>query len=201
MTGKRSVDTVGRQRATGIVLLAVLSVLLSACGVGLDAAPNVVKRKDVPFGLLRPIPTTTVPAHPAEYVTIYLDGSQRLVAVDRELPSPVTVTSVLRALGAGPTSAEAAEGLQSPISTAAPLVAVRRATTTVTVGVTAAFTKLAEEDQAIAVAQLVYTLTVVPGISSVSIRIDGKRAKVPTAKGSLRAGPLGRADYVTVAPI
>lgn len=201
MSGEPVAEAVGHRRAMVIALVVLLSVLLSACGVGLDAAPNVVANKDVPFGLLRPVPPTTVPANSDEYASVYLDGPQRLVAVDRELPAPVTVASVLQALAAGPTSAEAAEGLQSPISTAAPLTVVHLGTTTVTVDVAATFTKLAEQEQATAVAQLVYTLSVFPGITSVSIRIDGKRAKVPTSKGTLRAGPLDRADYVTVAPI
>lgn len=126
--------------------------------------------------------------------TIYLEGPQRLVAVSRDVPAPVTAARVLAALGQGPTSVEASEGLQSPISTAAPLTIWRLGPTSVTVNITNAFTTLAGQNQAIAVAQLVYTLTALPGVDSVGIRIDGKKAKVPTGKGTLSGGPLDRAD-------
>ncbi len=190
-----------RRRAVAPSCVAVFALVLSACGLGVNASPNLVSPKQVPFGLLRPSAPTTTPARPGQYVTIYLDGPQRLVAVSREIPTPISIAGVLLALGEGPTSVEASEGLQSPVSTAAPLTLWRIRTTTVTVNVAGSFTKLTGEDQALAMAQLVYTLTVLPGITGVSIRIHGKKAKVPTAKGTLSRGPLDRADYATVAPI
>ena len=191
----------GRRSAAAPAYAAILALVLSGCGLGVNASPNLVNPKQVPYGLLRPSPPTTAPTQPGQYVTIYLQGPQRLVAVSREVPSPVSAARVLVALGNGPTSVEASHGLQSPISTAAPLSLWRLRTTSVTVNVTGAFTKLAGLDQAVAVAQLVYTLTALPGIASVRIRINGKRAKVPTVKGTLSGAPLGRADYSTVAPI
>ena len=174
---------------------------VSACGLGVDASPQLVNPKQVPFGLLHPSTPTTSPEILGQYATIYLQGPQRLVAVSRDVPAPVTAARVLTALSQGPTSAQAAEGLQSPISTAAPLTLWRLRATSVTVNLAKAFTTLAGENQAVAVAQLVYTLTALPGIDSVRIRIDGKKAKVPTGKGTLSGGPLDRADYATLAPI
>lgn len=183
------------------VLVVTLAFGLSSCGIAADSSPTFVNKKSVPFGLLRPSPTTTLATPPGEYVTIYLEGPKRLVAVSRNLPAPVTVGAVLHALGDGPTSQQAAEGLQSPISTASPITLWRAGSTTVTVSVSSTFTKLAEEDQTIAVAQLVYTLTALPGVDAVRVRIDGKRAKVPTAKGTLSGSALQRSAYATLAPI
>jgi hypothetical protein len=181
--------------------LASLALLLAGCGLAANASPTVVSPRHVPFGLLQPSSPTTAPTRLGQYVTVYLKGPQRLVAVSREVPAPVTAARVLVALGAGPTSKEASDGLESPISTAVPLTIWRLGPTTVTVNVADAFTKLAGPEQAVAAAQIVYTLTVLPGIESVSIRIGGRRAKVPTTKGTLSGGPLDRADYPTVAPI
>ena len=189
------------RRVAALACVALLALGVSACGLGVDASPRLVNPKQVPFGLLRPSTPTTSPAFVGQYATIYLEGPQRLVAVSREVPAPVTAARVLTALGQGPTSVEASEGLQSPISTAAPLTIWRIGTTSLTVNVAKAFTTLAGQNQAIAVAQLVYTLTALPGIDSIGIRINGKRAKVPTGKGTLSGGPLDRADYATVAPI
>jgi hypothetical protein len=189
-----------RCAAAGAALV-LLGVLLAGCGVGLDTAPNVVSTKDVPFGLLKPAPPTTTTPDVRQFATIYLAGPSRLVAASRGVPAPPTLRGILDALGEGPTSAQAARGLESPISTAAPLTLVREVGGTVTVGVAATFTKLAEPDQAVAVAQLVYTLTAFPTVSAVDVRIGDKAAKVPTAKGTLSHGPLVRTDYVTLAPI
>jgi spore germination protein GerM len=208
MTGRR--PQARRSACFGACVVAC-AILLGACGVGVNASPKVVNPKDVPFGLLRPSTPTTAPTRSGQYVTIYLvgrvttasshsAGSQRLVAVSREIPAPVTAARVLTALAAGPTSEEASQGLESPISTASPLTLWHLGTTGVTVNVAGGFTKLAGQDQAMAVAQVVFTLTAL-GIESVGIRIDGKRAKVPTPKGTLSGGPLNRTDYATVAPI
>ncbi|MDA8310106.1 MAG: GerMN domain-containing protein [Actinomycetota bacterium] len=180
---------------------ALLALVAAACGVDVQASPTVVNPKQVPFGLLHRSTPTTAPARSGQYVTIYLVGSEHLVAVSRDVPTPVTAAGILHALGTGPTPEEASEGLRSPISTAVPLTLWQLATTTITVNVAGSFTTLAGQDQAEAAAQLVYTLTSLPGITSVGIRIDGKSATVPTAKGTLSAGPLDRGDYETLAPI
>jgi spore germination protein GerM len=193
--------TRGARALRAAILVVTAAIALSSCGIAADSAPHIVNKNSVPFGLLRPSPTTTQATPPGEYVTIYLEGAKHLVAVSRNLPAPVTVAAVLHALGDGPTSLQAAHGLQSPISTASPITLWRARRTTVTVSVSSTFTKLAEEDQTIAVAQLVYTLTALPGVESVKVRIAGKRAKVPTAKGTLSGGPLQRSAYATLAPI
>lgn len=177
--------------------------VLAGCGVGigLNAKPSTIQKKDVPFGLLDPSPPTTSAPAPRQFVTIYLEGPQRLVASGRTVAAPVTLRGIVTALGQGPTSAEAAGGLASPISTAAPLTLVRLSSGVATIRVAPTFTKLAEQDQAIAVAQLVYTVTAYPGVTSVEVHIGSKHARVPTGKGTLAGGPLVRTDYSTFAPI
>lgn len=192
----------GSSRPRALLALLPLVLLASGCGLGVDAAPAIVNKHEVPYHLLAPARTTTTePGTQSEYVTVYLEGPQRLVAVSSALTPPVTVRSVLVALGTGPTSRQASAGLKSPISTAAPLVETGDSAGVVTVSVAPSFTKLAGQDQAVAVAQLVYTLTALPHVTSIEIRIHGKRANVPTANGTLSSGPLGRADYAALAPI
>lgn len=189
-------------RRRALVVLVPMALLVSGCGLGVDASPVIVNKRDVPYHLLAPATTTTTQAGvQREYVTVYLEGPQRLVAVSSALTPPVTVRSVLSALGTGPTSRQASAGLKSPISTAAPLSETGVKGGTVTISVGASFTKLAGHDQAIAVAQLVYSLTALPHVTSIDIRIHGKRAKVPTANGTLSSGPLDRLDYAALAPI
>ncbi len=177
------------------------AALLAGCGVGVDAAPHVVNSKDVPFTLLSQAPPTTGVPSTGHFVTLFLAGASRLVATNRKLATPVSIGKVLRALGDGPTSAQAAAGLQSPLSIAAPLSVYRASGRRVTVDMSASFTRLTEQDQVVAMAQLVYTLALFPEIRSVFVRIDGRPARVPTDKGTLSAGPLHRRDYVALAPL
>jgi spore germination protein GerM len=55
-------------------------------------------------------------------------------------------------------------------------------------------------EQILALAQLVYTLTELPGISAVQFSFDDQPAEVPTAEGSLKTGAVTRADYAAVGP-
>ncbi len=183
------------------VVVATLAVLLSACGVGVDGAPNVIAKKDVPYGLLDPSVTTTTAGPPSQYVTVYFQGPQRLVAVSRAVPPPVSAREAVQALAGGTTTAEAAEGLQSPVSAATPLALSHLATPTVTVTVGSTFAALSGRDQTIAAAQLVFTVTAFPSVQQVTIRMNGKTVAVPTANGTVTHGALNRQDFAALAPI
>lgn len=183
------------------VVVATLALLLSACGVGVDASPNVVAKKNVPYGLLDPSVTTTTAGPPSQYVTVYFQGPRRLVAVSRAVLPPVSAREAVQALASGTTTAEAAEGLQSPVSTATPLTLSHLATSTVTVTVGSTFAALSGQDQTIAAAQLVFTVTAFPGVQQVTIRMDGKTVAVPTANGTVTHGALNRQDFAALAPI
>jgi len=182
-----------------LLVLLALPVLLAACSLGAEATPHLVAKEQVPYGLLQPASPTTAVATPSENVTVYLEGPQHLATVSRIVPSPAAPSGVLAALSVGPTSAEAAEDLRSPISTAAPMAVQSVDGGLVVVRLAAAFTNLAGRDQIAAVAQLVYTMTAVPGIEAVEVRINGRPASVPTANGSLTKAPVTRADYASMA--
>jgi Sporulation and spore germination len=183
-----------------VAVVAFVALLLGACGIATDPSPRLINKKDVPYGLLsRPPTTATVSV--GEYVTIYLDGPKRLVAVSRAIPAPASVVGVLEALEEGPTTAEAAQGLASPISTAGPLVLSRLGPTSVTVSLSPSFTSLGGQEQIVAVAQLVYTVTALPGIDRVDVRIGGRAAAVPTGDGNLSKTPVSRSEYSLLAPI
>lgn len=191
-----SLDNIGGRHPW---ILLVLPLLLAACSLGAEASPHRVAQSQVPYGLLKPNVPTTAASTPAENVTIYLEGPQHLATVSRIVASPATPSDVLAALSRGPTSAEAANGLRSPISTAAPMSVQSVNGGLVVVRLAAAFTNLAGRDQIAAVAQLVYTMTAIPGIEAIEVSINGRPASVPTANGSLSHSPVTRADYAAMA--
>lgn len=177
----------------------VLAVLLPACGLSPQASPTALDRRAVPYGLLVPAPsvtTTTVAGAPVSPVTLYFEGlDQHLVTVRRLLPSPASIAEALDALAAGPTEGESNRGLVSPASSVGPLVAGPVRKEVVAVYVPLSFESLGGQDQVMAAAQVVYTLTGFPGVRGVVFFVGGQRTQVPNDNGHVTAAPLTRIDY------
>lgn len=177
--------------AAGAVTLAVAS----ACGVSTQDRPVTVARDAVPFSLLEST-TTTQPGAPGTTVTIYLVGSAGLVPVTRSVAGRPGPTTAFGALEDGPTTAESAAGLVSKVvGDSAVLVGVRDGLATVRLG-----SGLGASD-AVAlepIAQIVLTLTDLPGIDHVAFVIDGEQVAVPRADGSLSSAPVTRAEYAAL---
>ncbi|HAM02440.1 MAG TPA: hypothetical protein DCQ30_09490 [Acidimicrobiaceae bacterium] len=178
--------------------LVLVGVTLSgaACGVGTQRSAQLINRHDVPYGLLASGPTTppTVAA-PSVDVTLYFEGPQGLVPVVRKVRAPGTVTASLAELGNGPTSSDGNGMLQSPVSTVTPLTLKSIQNSTAYVSVPTAFSNLGGQEQIVAAAQVVYTVTAVAGLSAVVLLVNGQAAQVPVSGGNLHQGPLTRADY------
>jgi spore germination protein GerM len=145
-------------------------------------------------------PTTTTIPVVSEDVTVFFQGADRLVAASRAVPRPATPQEVLAALARGPTTAESAGGWRSPISTAVPLTILDEDDSTVTVRLPGSFTRLGGQDQIVAAAQLVFTLTAFASIDQVVVHIGHEVASIPTANGALTKDPLTTADYAALAP-
>jgi spore germination protein GerM len=184
------------------LFLVVTGLALCGCSIGAQQSAHIIDPKIVPSGLdasasTSPPVTSDVPT---ENVTLYLELGHDLVAVDRAAPAPVTLRSVLRVLTRSPTRSEQAKGMLNPLSTAQPIILRSFTNDTAVVDLPSNFTDLGGQDQIVAAAQLVYTVTAFPGVDQVSVLVNGESASVPTASGSLSEGPLVRADYVALAP-
>jgi spore germination protein GerM len=180
----------------------VLALVVTACGVPTHDSAREVNAKDVPFQLLdeRAGPPASDANGAAEKV-IYFARDRRLVATTRKLPPGASLSRILESLGRGPNRNEVDAGLRSalPDESRFPDVSVSRGTATVDLG--KRFTALSGEDQVIALAQLVYTITAQPGIGTVRFTLDGQPTEVPRASGELTSEPVSRDDYVGVAPV
>lgn len=190
-----------RVALTTAVLVGVVG--LAGCGMGSQSSAVAIPSAQVPFDLLSPAPNggggSRAPT--AEAVILYFLKAGRLVAVARELPAPAAVDARLSALAAGPTTAEAAEGLSSAVSAPGSAPTGLITFNQMTVNLTPSFEQLATRDQVEALAQLVYTATAIPGITAVAFRIDDKPVAVPRDDNSTTAGPVTRLDYRTLAPL
>ena len=176
----------------------LLAVIAMACGVS-PGAPEVL-----PGGVVTPaVPpppdvAATGPAASLGSVRIFLITGTQLTDVPRSTPAPGLETA-LRLLLEGPTATEIAAGLRSAIAAGTEL---RSATMpedgSAVVDLSKAFLDLGGEEQILAVAQLVLTVTAVPGVDRVRFAVDGEALEVPRADGTLVHGPLTAGDFATL---
>jgi spore germination protein GerM len=61
-------------------------------------------------------------------------------------------------------------------------------------------TQSAGSDRTLAIAQLVYTATAIPGVNRVRFEVGGKTTEVPRGDGTLTSKPVHRADYGLAVP-
>lgn len=205
-----------RQMCFAIV---IVSAFLVACGVPLDSADRplpVNKEVQVPetttttsttttttppvTTAVTPtteVPTPTRPDALAYPLDLYLVSGFRVVPVRRS-DSGADLPSAVVALRFGPRTEDLDEGLRSAISQPEMLVDATSQGGTVTVQLDPLFLTLPGGEQRLALAQIVYTLTVLPGNGRVRFEVDGRRLAVPRANGQPTNAPVSRDDYATL---
>jgi len=192
-------------------LALALAAVLAGCGVPESSRARSVDDEDVPRQLLESATTVTTgvpgggeqppvtPPVPSDPVQVFFVAGQpgRIVPVIRRVPLPVEPQAVMAALVNGPDPAEAADQLRSALVGLPELLEVEGGTATVRLPPEQEATRRSE--QVLALAQLVLTLTGLPGVDEVVFELDDRPAAVPLAdpgQGLSAAGePVGREDY------
>ena len=181
----------------------------TACGVPTDDGPQALPAGAVPPDLLaaNPVTTsTTVPLGSTARVRVFLVGgvepNPRLVAVDRVVQAPANVERVLAQLALGPQREEESRGLRSAILPGTIINSVLVESNIAIVDLDKGHSiSRAGTDFILALAQMVYTATELPGVGGVRFTVDGDRANVPNGTGVETAGPVARASYAAYAPL
>jgi len=136
-------------------------------------------------------------------VAIFLvTSSGHLVAVTREVPAAQeSLAAVLDALVRGPSNTEAAAGLSSSVPAQTTVLgAVVGAGGVATVNLGGTFGQLVGQAQIQAVAQLVFTATALPGVTSVAFELAGQAVDVPVASGA-QVPTANRTQFAPLAPL
>ncbi len=194
------------RRSSLLVVLTVLLATVAGCGIDLDDEPRRISSENVPFDLLDPSTTTsstTTTEVPAATTTtqIYLLAADGLLAAqNRSVPAPVRVRDAIAALLDGPTSLDSRLGLRSSIPTGTRLLGVDRDGGTAIIDLSEEFVGPVGDELKIAIAQLVYTATAVPGVTGVLVAIEGEIREVPDGEGRLTTDPLGRESFPQLDP-
>lgn len=177
-----------------LVLAAVLG--LAACGNGAAAEVEVIDDRRVPFALLEDDeapPTTTTTAPPGSVVRrCFLDPAGAIRDVPERLDLRDGAISAVRSLARPP--ADLATAVPDP----APVRSVQVEGGVAAVDLDESFGELGTEPQQLAIAQIVCTVTSLPGIGQVRFALAGNPIDVPDGDGVLTPGPVSRDDYRTL---
>ncbi len=198
-------------RALPVVVFLALMTLVTGCGIHSDDKPRELPSSDVPFGLLdQAIPPTTAvspgrsPAASASGpVGIYLvDNDARLVEVADEVAAPGGVRQAIEALFGDLSPEQLSRGLNTSIDSGTRLLDVTgpNANGLVVLDVSRDLSTTIGERLRLALAQIIYTATSVPGVRAVQFKIEGEPSDVPDGSGASTSRPLTRNDFIQFAP-
>ncbi len=182
----------GAATAPALALLAA-AVLVVGCGVRPMDQPE-------PVTTAAPAPTRegsdSRPAGPR--LTVFFVRGADLAPVERRTRA-TTTAAALDQLVEGPTRAEVGTGIRTALAPEVVGVDEVLPDGLATVSVTRGFTGITGGNQLLAVAQIVWTLTDLPTVTTVRFVVDGTPVEVPT-DGGLTDRAVGRDDYRSVAP-
>jgi spore germination protein GerM len=197
-------------RRAGLVLVVASLAATGACGISSSDHPETIAAENLPPGLLDPNPgtSTTLADSPATtsvpvYFLVRTGDEERLAAVDREVQDVDSAGERLRVLFSQPTAEENDSGITSAVPTDLVLLAepeLDPETGVLTVDLSSELFSVQAAELTRAVAQLVYTVTDVEGVSLVRFLVDGEPTPVPDDESVEKAGPVGRANYRALAP-
>ena len=189
-------------------LVALLLVLAATagCGVRSDSTARDLSASRIPYGLLEDAPTTTSTSAPTPSVArtdvlVYFIKDDRLFKVVRQVNAPATVAKALTALLFGVQEDEVAAEVRSAIDPTASIQARALDPATYQVDLSAEFSKGPTSEQVLALAQIVYTATALPGVTGVRFTLDGVPIEVPTGSGSLTSEPVGQDAFAEFAEL
>lgn len=185
------------------VLLAVVGVVASACGVGPEAMPRPLP----PEASAVVAPRATASENQVGVLTeLWFVDDNELVSVRRTSDQLLTDQEKLEALELGPTPAEASQGLRTavtPIVPDTPLVVtanadgvgVNVAPDQVAVVLNREFLQLPSQEQLLILGQVVLTLATTPEATVTFVDDNGNPIGVPLPNGRLTSEPVSATDY------
>ena len=187
-----------RRLLSVLLAAAVLATVAVGCApvVPPMPTPTTPATTGTPPATVSPAPATSTPA-PAAPVTFkaYFAYHEKMQPAARALPAGTTAVlkGALEALLAGPTAAEKAGGLVTMVPAGTKLRGVTLSGHVAIVDFNAAFASgggsLSMTDR---LAQVVYTATQFPGVTSVTLKLDGKTIKVLGGEGIMVDHPRTR---------
>ncbi len=194
------ISHLARRKYRPLAVAITVALLLGGCSVGTDRLV-----RDVPEEQRLPLLTeAAIIESQGGDGRIYLvaageTGQQRqLRSVQRDVrttPDALLPEILLLLLLNGPSQNELDNRMVTAIPAGTSLISTRRSGTTLFVDITEQITELTGEAQTLAVAQIVFTASELPGVRAVRLRINGEDQAWPRGDGQSRIGDLRVFDY------
>lgn len=162
-----------------------------ACGVPLDPAPEVVQGDP---GTPEP-EIEEVEADELVAASLYLVDEGVIVPVTRDLPGPVDVMTILESLLDGTTEPEERRGLRTSIPDGTRVLDLEKTGSTVRLDLSSDFAAVGGEEELLAVAQVVLSVTAVDDVEAVVFELEGVQTDVPLPGGALTDEPVRGGEY------
>lgn len=188
--------------AKGLLAGCLALALLAGCGIPVEDGARPLSADEIPPSLpdQAPAPNSPRGGQGSAWTEVFFVRESRLQPVRREASIPPSVEGALAMVLRGPTPGERSEGVRTAVTSQVRLAGTVAAGVPL-IEVTESFGQVEGQEQILALAQLVYTLTGVRGVNGVSFALSGRPVEVPTGDGTLKRGPLRRPDFEAVAPV
>jgi spore germination protein GerM len=131
---------------------------------------------------------------------VYLVRDDRLVAADRVVVGTNVPAEAIRSLLRGPTPDESVAGITTAVPPSTRMLSLDVSDGVATVDLSAEFGTSNGDNQVVAVAQIVFTVTASPYVRAALFSVDGRPIQVPDDTGSLSSVPRSRAEYERLSP-
>ncbi len=176
-----------------LIALVLAALLLAGCGVRTQDRPEPITIAD---------PTTAgrdaTAGRGGPFVVVFFVRGDRLEEARRTVRAPGIATA-LEVLATGPTRQEVVGGLRTALAPQDFTVPGELTPgATVSIDVTRDFTGVSGDNQLLAVAQVVWTVTQFPDVRRVRLTSEGAPLEIPTDEG-LTDGSVDRDDFRSVA--
>lgn len=176
--------------------MASLALLATSCGVPIQRTAT-----RLPSGVAasQPSSSTTTTAPYTTTIKIWWMVTYAHVAVYSPQVPKATLTAAIQVLLTGPSQLQMDSGYQTALGTVTLVRAVSVASHVATVDFTRKFGNIAGTFGALAVAQVVFTITTnATTVTEVQFQINGKDVGVPLPSGAVANGPVQPAKYETL---
>lgn len=194
---------------TLVALTAVLVVSAAGCArrVYAPSAPkpgSTAVSQTTPPPTTEPTTTSPAPAPDAARtvpVGVYFTRGEKVAVARRTVAAPALAANAMKALLAGPTAAEKAEGLDTQIPAGTKLLGIVVRNGTATVDLSKRFESGGGTlSMTMRIAQVVGTLTRFPNIKRVAFKLDGVAVESIGGEGLIVSPSVDRADYEDAFP-
>jgi hypothetical protein len=181
-----------RLKLSGLVALLLGAVILFAAGCGSDDGD----------GTLTTATTGTTVGQETIKVSVYFSRDEKICAAPRVVPATDDVSgAAVQALLGGPTADEKANGVTSSIPEGTTLLGFDVTGGLATVDLSGEFASGGGSlSMMMRLAEVVFTLTQLPTVTGVELKLDGKTVDEFGGEGLIVPHPMSRADFENLSP-